>query len=56
LGLLIELEPQQSELLKRVCSGPLISAEELKGSDESGPIAKLARTKKVKNSGVATLF
>lgn len=30
LGLLVELEPTQEQALERVCSGPLISAEELR--------------------------
>lgn len=29
LGLLVELEPAQAELLERICAGPLISADEL---------------------------
>jgi hypothetical protein len=29
LGWLVELEPRQASLLKRICSGPTISAEEL---------------------------
>jgi hypothetical protein len=30
LGSLVDLEPAQAELLEKVCSGPLISAEELR--------------------------
>jgi hypothetical protein len=30
LGLLVELEPLQADLLERVCDGPLISGEQLK--------------------------
>jgi hypothetical protein len=33
LGLLVELEPQQSQLLDRICDGPLISIPELNGSE-----------------------
>jgi hypothetical protein len=29
LGLLVELEPKQADLLARICAGPTISAEEL---------------------------
>ena len=32
LGLLVELEPKQAELLEKVCSGPLISEAELKAA------------------------
>ena len=29
VGLLIDLEPKQSELLEKICAGPLISVDEL---------------------------
>ena len=29
LGLLVELEPEQAKLLEKVCSGPLVSSEDL---------------------------
>jgi hypothetical protein len=29
LGLLVELEPAQAQLIEKICSGPLISSEEL---------------------------
>ncbi|HVQ36458.1 MAG TPA: type ISP restriction/modification enzyme [Pyrinomonadaceae bacterium] len=32
LGRLIELEPTQAELLERICSGPMLSAEELRAA------------------------
>jgi len=35
LGLLVELEPKQADLLKRVCDGPLIPASRL-ANDEAG--------------------
>ncbi|MEZ5831665.1 MAG: type ISP restriction/modification enzyme [Dongiaceae bacterium] len=33
LGLLVDLEPSQAELLEKICAGPLISAEELISAD-----------------------
>jgi hypothetical protein len=33
LGRLLELEPAQAELLERICSGPTITAEELRAKD-----------------------
>ena len=56
LGLLIDLEPQQAELLEGVCSGPLVSAEDLEGPEGIEPIAKFNRTKKARTSRSATLF
>jgi hypothetical protein len=32
LGLLVDLEPSQSELLDKICAGPLISADELRAA------------------------
>jgi hypothetical protein len=32
LAMLVELEPQQSELLDRICAGPLISEDDLKAA------------------------
>ncbi len=32
LGWLVELEPQQAELLEKICAGPMITAEELRAS------------------------
>jgi len=29
VGLLVDLEPKQSELLEKICAGPLISVDEL---------------------------
>lgn len=48
LGLLVELEPSQAELLEKVCSGPLISAEELRqaGALELPPAPKKKTSKK----------
>lgn len=35
LGLLVELEPQQADLLKRVCDGPLIPASRFASANDS---------------------
>jgi Type ISP C-terminal specificity domain/N-6 DNA Methylase len=43
LCLLVELEPTQAEMLEKVCSGPLISAEELRAA---GALELPPRTKK----------
>ena len=56
LGLLIDLQPQQAELLDRVCSGSLISADDLKESESEEPTAKPKGTKKSKHSGMIPLF
>jgi hypothetical protein len=56
LGLLIDLEPQQAELLERICSGPLISAEDLAASAEDSVLAKPKSTKKRVDSQTAPLF
>ena len=47
LGLLVELEPNQAELLERICSGPLISESQLKaaGALEVPPIIKKSKKK-----------
>jgi Type ISP C-terminal specificity domain len=52
LGLLVELEPAQADLLEKVCSGPLISHENLRvaGALELPPKAK-KKTAKKKASG-----
>jgi len=46
LGLLVELEPMQADLLERICAGSLISREELK---TSGALEVPAVPKKPKN-------
>ncbi len=56
LGLLIDLEPLQAELLERVCSGPLIAASELKKSEGSESSAKSKSNKRTKDNENATLF
>jgi len=43
LGLLVSLEPRQAELLKRVCCGRMISAEELRAAGALAPPAGSAR-------------
>ena len=56
LGLLIDLEPRQAELLERVWSGPLISSNELKEAEEDKPGGEPKRARRAKNSETATLF
>jgi hypothetical protein len=55
LAMLIELEPQQAELLDRICAGPLISEDDLKaaGAFEVTPAPK---RKKAKTEKGAPLF
>jgi hypothetical protein len=50
LGLLVELEPKQADLLERICAGPLISGEELKwaGALEVPAVPKKPKNKKEK--------
>ena len=55
LGLLIDLESQQADLLERVCSGPLISAQDLPASQVADQVLKPQRPKK-KGNGTAPLF
>jgi hypothetical protein len=56
LGLLIDLEAQQAELLERICAGPLISADDLAAAAEDSAIAKPKGTKKRVDSQTAPLF
>ena len=50
LGLLVDLEPKQANLLDSICAGPLISNAELKaaGALEVPPAPKKPKTKKQK--------
>jgi predicted helicase len=50
LGLLVDLEPKQADLLERICAGPLISNAELKaaGALEVPPAPKKTKVKKQK--------
>jgi hypothetical protein len=54
LGLLVELEPVQAELLDKVCSGPLISADDLSaaGALELPPKPKKKAKKKKAGPGL----
>jgi Type ISP C-terminal specificity domain/N-6 DNA Methylase len=54
LGLLVELEPKQAELLDKVCSGPLISGDELSaaGALELPPKPKKKAKKKKAGPGL----
>jgi hypothetical protein len=51
LGLLVELEPAQAELLDKICSGPLISADELRlsGALELPPKQKKTKRRRAGN-------
>ena len=55
LGLLVELEANQVELLERVCSGPLITAAELEAAGAFDLPTKQKKTKK-KGSGTPHMF
>ncbi len=52
---LVALEPQQADLLERICNGPLISEDELQtsGALEKGPTAKAG---KAEDAGMSDLF
>ena len=54
LGLLVDLEPKQAELLDKICSGPLISADELSaaGAFELPPKPKKKAKKKKAEPGM----
>jgi hypothetical protein len=55
LAMLVEVEPQQQELLDRICAGPLISEEELKAAGAlEVPVAP--KRKKAKTEKGAPLF
>jgi hypothetical protein len=54
LALLVDLEPEQSKLLEKICAGPLISADEL---EEAGALTKPAKAKrKITKPQGPTLF
>jgi hypothetical protein len=46
----VELEPQQAALLERVCAGPLISADDIRGSG-AFEVPKKAKSRKTKSEG-----
>ncbi len=56
LGLLIDIEPQQAKLLEQVCSGSLISANDLKESQVEEPVVKAKSVKKAKANGTISMF
>lgn len=57
LGLLVELEPSQAALLDRVCTGPIITFEELRGAGALAKPPKVARRSDPSDaSGQARLF
>jgi hypothetical protein len=43
LGWLVELEPQQAALLEKICSGALITAEELRAAGAFAPGPEASR-------------
>ena len=54
LGWLVELEPQQAALLKKICGGPMIAADELR---EAGAMEVPAQPKRrAGRTGTADLF
>lgn len=55
LGLLIDLEPTQAQLLEEVCAGSLISETELKQAGALASPIKPKATKKPQNT-IPTLF
>jgi hypothetical protein len=55
LAMLVELEPQQADLLDRICGGPLISEGELKSAGALG-VEETAKPKKPKVPRGAALF
>jgi len=55
LAMLVELEPQQAELLDRICAGPLISEGELKAAGAFEVKAAPRRRKPHRDKG-AVLF
>lgn len=50
LGLLVDLEPRQAEILEKICSGPLISADELASTGALATPSK-AKAKTAKMQG-----
>lgn len=50
---LVALEPKQADLLERICSGPLISAEDLQ---TAGALDKTAPARCAKDDGMVDLF
>jgi hypothetical protein len=55
LAMLVELEPQQSELLDRICAGPLITEDQLKASG-AFEVKAAPKRRKVKTEKAAPLF
>lgn len=55
LAMLVQLEPQQKELLDRICAGPLISEEELKAAG-AFELQAAPKQRKLKGEKGGTLF
>ena len=51
LGRLVALEPRQAELLSRICDGPLISADDLRGKGAFDASAAAPRVRKDERQG-----
>jgi hypothetical protein len=56
LGLLVQLEPTQADLLDKICSGPLISADELSAAGALELPPKQKKSTKKKNEASPSLF
>lgn len=56
LGWLVKLEPAQADLLDRICSGPMISEEDLKSAGVLGTPNGTARRSSEKHSAEQTSF
>ena len=56
LGLLIDLEPQQAELLEQVCSGSLMPKDDFEGASGNDQAARPTGTKKSKKCANIPLF
>jgi hypothetical protein len=51
LGWLVELEPQQADVLERICNGPLITLEDLEAAGALEAPAPRKRTTRSKQGG-----
>jgi hypothetical protein len=51
LGILVELEPKQAELLDKICAGPLISSDDL---ESAGAFTLSPKPKKTKEKAIGT--
>jgi len=56
IGLLVELEPKQADLLEHICAGPLISNDELEAAGAFTLPPKPKKTTKKKKTGTPHMF